>query len=503
MAGGRGASAARGGADGRPLIEVNADDPRAVLAALREALFADGPAVLPRRGASGAAKAGVVPADTCLVIETSGSTAVPKRVMLTREGLLASARASATRLGGGKTPREADGQWLLALPVDYVAGAQVLVRSLIAGTEPAVLPLDASFTPERFLTAAAQMTAPRRFTSLVPAQLIRLVDAAESPEASEVPAPAEAPAQTSAQTPAPASGLAQEVRAAVARFDAVLVGGQATPASVRERARALGWRIVTTYGASETSGGCVYDGIPLPGVSVRECDGEVQISGPVLAAGYLGDPERTADRFITDGSRRWYRTGDAGRVCEPAGAASSEDGLGAGAARDAGLRAPRVDITGRLDDVIISGGEKVMLGAVERCVRDVSGCERAVVVRAASETWGEVPVVALERPDVTAAVASGKVPIPAEIHAEANGANEDDAEQLLHSLRIACGEALGRAARPAHLHILPAIPRLSSGKPDRRALEREIAGECAVLGGQTPAREHEVRGDPEPPKTRG
>jgi 8-oxo-dGTP pyrophosphatase MutT (NUDIX family) len=160
-------------------------------------------------------------------------------------------------------------------------------------------------------------------------------------------------------------------------------------------------------------------------------DGEIWISSPSLARGYLGDPERTAAAFVTDGSGRWYRTGDAGSL-------------------EQHERGPRLTVSGRRDDVVISGGEKVSLGLVEQAVRELPGYGGAVVLAGADERWGEVPVVVAER----AALAG------------------QDPEQALELLRRAVGASLGRAARPGQLLILDAIPLLQSGKPDRRTLAR-------------------------------
>jgi O-succinylbenzoic acid--CoA ligase len=176
--------------------------------------------------------------------------------------------------------------------------------------------------------------------------------------------------------------------------------------------------VVRTYGSSETAGGCVYDGVPLAGVAVRVQDGEVQLSGPTLADGYLGDPERTAAVFLEEPAQRWYRTGDAG----------TWDG-------------ERLRVTGRLDDVIVSGGEKVSLGLVEATVRDLPGLGEAVVVRTGDPEWGEVPVVVTTAP-VDLAV-----------------------------LRRAVAERLGRAAAPRRVLVVEAIPLLASGKPDRIRLQ--------------------------------
>lgn len=438
----------------RELLVVNARHPRAVLDALRLALDGTGPAILPRRveadvatidgellepGAGEDAESLALPADApsdaCLVIETSGSTAAPKRVVLTARALRASDAATYRRLDELARREQASSeafptrQWLLALPVEYVAGAQVLARSIAAGTEPVAMP-EGPFTAEAFLAACREMTGDRRYCSLVPAQLLRLLEAAEGARAQGAGVHADA-------EPSLAAELAEAVRA----FDAILVGGQSTPPEARARAESLGWRIVTTYGSSETSGGCVYLGEPLPGVLAREEGGEILLSGPTLALGYLDDPERTADRFVEVGGRRWYRTGDAGCV-----------------ETDAAGRV-RVRVTGRLDDVIISGGEKVLLGAVEGIVRGMPGLEEAVVVGAPSAEWGEVPVV----------VAAG----------DADAGND---AAFLEAVRDAVGASLGRAARPSAIRRLEAMPLLPSGKPDRRAIAALLREASAADG---------------------
>ncbi|GGI44828.1 O-succinylbenzoic acid--CoA ligase [Agromyces flavus] len=386
----------------KPLIRVAADDTSALLAQLREAVLLDGLAVLPVPGAEEPADpiAGLVPDDVALVVETSGSTDAPKRVMLSGAALRASAGATSRFLGS------LHGQWLLALPATYIAGVQVLVRSLVGGTEPAALP-PGGFTAAAFAEAARTLDPDRPWlTSLVPVQLARLVEAAE--------------------------GGDRLVRAALGSFERILLGGQAAPPGLVERAAELGARVHRTYGSSETAGGCVYDGMPLPGVDVRIVDDEVQLAGRMLAEGYLDDPERTARAFVidTDG-RRWYRTGDLGSV--------GDDG--------------RLRIRGRADDVIISGGVKVALGEVERAVRSVAGFADAVVVRVPDAEWGERAAVVATRTD---------------------GAATSGSLSALAAATDAAG--LGPAARPVRLEVIDAMPLLASGKPDRRALETRLRG---------------------------
>jgi O-succinylbenzoic acid--CoA ligase len=370
----------------RPLRIVPVGDPALVSVALREALSGEGPAILPVSEPRPGARYGAVPKQVAVVIETSGSTNAPKRVMLSTDALLAGAAASSVSLGG-------PGQWLLCLPAHYIAGVQVLVRSIAAETHPVLLP-PGHFDPQQFTAYAEQLTEPLRYTSVVPVQLARLLEHAEHDP---------------------------RTLAVLRRFTGILVGGQALAPHLALRADELDLRLVRTYGSSETAGGCVYNGVPIGDTRVRMVDGQLELSGSVLAEGYLEDPGRTADRFIEEHSVRWYRTGDLGEI-------DPETGL--------------VRVLGRADNVIISGGEKVSLDAVERVVRGLPGLAEVVVVAGADPEWGQVPVV----------VAAG------------------DAAPNLDVVRAAVASALGRAARPARIAAVERMPLLASGKPDRQAL---------------------------------
>ena len=203
------------------------------------------------------------PDDVPLVVETSGSTGAPKRVALSRAAVLASVRASAARLG-------TTGPWVLALPPSYVAGLQVIVRSLVAG-HPPVLLADAGWPAGRGW-----------FVSLVPTQLRRMLSSAEDV-------------------------------AALRRAHTVLLGGGPIGARLRGDAEAAGVRVVATYGSAETAGGCVYDGVPLDGVAVALGEGgRIRIAGPTLFDRYDGRPELTR-AVLVDG---WFHTFDAGRIDE-------------------------------------------------------------------------------------------------------------------------------------------------------------------------------------------
>lgn len=256
-----------------------------------------------------------------LLIETSGSTGRPKGVVIPRRAVLASVEASARRLGES-------GRWLLALSSSYVAGVQVIVRSLVAGFEPIVVDgLDVG------RAAASDHTETPAFVSLVPTQLHRIMGQAEQ-------------------------------LAALAHCHTVLVGGGGLDADLRRRAEEHGVHVVATYGSSETAGGCVYDGVPLDGVGVTiGAGGRVRIAGPTLFSHYDADPELTAESVV-DG---WFLTSDAGRF--------DEDG--------------RLQIIGRIDDVVVSGGVKIPLAAVGERLRQHLQVEQAEVFGVADVEWGQ------------------------------------------------------------------------------------------------------------------
>ncbi|MGL5819235.1 MAG: o-succinylbenzoate--CoA ligase [Phycicoccus sp.] len=275
-----------------------------------------------------------LPADLAVVVGTSGSTGIPKRALLGAAALAASAQATHHRLGG-------PGQWLLALPAHHVGGLQVLLRSLAAGTPPVAVDTADGFTPSAFADAVALLdTRIRRYTSLVPTQLGRLLDDPGGP-------------------------------AALRHLDAVLVGGAALPRRLRARARESGVPVIPTYGMSETAGGCVYDGRPLDGTVVAiDPDGRVRLGGATLAHGYLGRRDLTAAAF-SDGpdGTRWFRTDDVGRL--------DDDGL--------------LHVDGRVDDLVITGAMKVAPRVVEDAVAThVAGVREVLVVGVPDTEWGEV-----------------------------------------------------------------------------------------------------------------
>lgn len=310
-----------------PLPQVVTDT-----AALERALAGDGPAVSPAGALTGLADG------TALVVGTSGSTGTPKLAMLSAGAVRASAAATERTLGG-------PGRWLLAMPATHVAGLQVLARSLLAGYAP-VAADDTSVAA--FTRAAAAMTGPRRYSSLVPTQLVRVLD---DPAATD----------------------------AARRLDAILVGGAALAPAVHARAVAAGLRVVRTYGMSETAGGCVYDGVPLDCAQVRvDADGVVSLGGDMVFSGYHGraTPELTCDDGV-----RWFRTNDLGTL---------DDGV--------------LTLLGRADDVINTGGLKVAPRVVEEALLADPRVLEACVVGVPDAQWGQAVAAALVLRDGTPTV---------------------------------------------------------------------------------------------------
>ena len=379
-----------------------------------------------------------------MVLRTSGSTTgTGKLVGVSMDALVASARATHKRLGG-------PGIWVLALPAYHAAGVQVLVRAAVAGTHVFNAYKEGGFDPQHLAqvidaacAAAADCDAGSSFdddavsscaggvggeaegalaaddsgracpvyTSLVPTQLRRALDD-------------------------------EQLRGALARLDAVLIGGAAADAQLLEQAKAAGIRVVTTYGMSETCGGCVYDGQPLPGVSmdVDQATGAIWLSGPMLATGYLGDEERTRRCFVSrpdtqagEPARRWFITSDRGHIV---------DG--------------RLQVLGRLDDVIISGGIKVEPGPIEALLALNPLVSECAVVGLPDLQWGQV---------VTAVVVPASMP----------GLGRVDEGAILAQIRVYLEQKLSGAQCPKQVLLADALPYKGIGKVDRRALAQSLA----------------------------
>ena len=367
---------------GPAILPVDPGLPAAVVARTLDAL---GPSELLTVDGTTAVSGGTgVADDTAVVIATSGSTGVPKGVELSASALTASAAASLARIRARPGER-----WLCCLPTFHIAGLGVLVRSLVAGTDPVIV-------------ASADVVDGGSWAhvSLVPTQLRRLIEAGRRPD-----------------------GL-----------KTVLLGGAAAAADLLADARAGGWPIVTTYGMSETCGGCVYDGVALDGVTAApDREGRIVISGPVLFSRYRRQPELTRSVLTGSGlAGGSFRTADLGFL-DPDG---------------------RLVIRGRADDVINTGGEKVLPGEVEAVLGTSPQVADVVVVGVPDAEWGE---------QVTAFVVPSDPAQPPD----------------LDHLRSIVRQALSARAAPKKVVVMPVFPQLPSGKPDRTALRESALHEAA------------------------
>jgi O-succinylbenzoic acid--CoA ligase len=372
-------------AAGPGFVRLRTVGPSEVAAALAESLDGGPPiATLPADPIERARAIGmfqpdqpVVEADAAVVVATSGSTGAPKGVVLSRGAIRASVEATQVRLGGV-------GDWVLALPTYYIAGLMVLARACLGGTRAVLVGSDL-----RKLQEAAGTLSERRYISLVPPQLDRAL-------------------------------CHDDVTEALAGFSAVLVGGGPTEVGLVERARAAGIRVVTTYGMSETCGGCVYDGEPLHGVAVDLADDDrILIRSNTLFAGYRLRPDLTAEAVV-DGR---FRTQDRGSW-------------------DAG----RLVVRGRTDDIVITGGHKVDLAEVEQSVQCWAADHgaRGAVLGVADQVWGTTIIAVSDMPG------------------------------SLADLQTVVRESLPAYAMPRELIYLDQLPWLANGKPDRSAIRSMI-----------------------------
>lgn len=314
-----------------------------------------------------------------LVVATSGSTGTPKGAQLTPANLVASADATHQVLGG-------TGQWLLAMPAHHIAGIQVLVRSLVAGVDPLCLDLSDGFSIPAFARAAHKLaaTGDRSYTGLTPMQLAKAMDSLEGIEA-------------------------------LRTFDAILVGGAATHPQLLDAAVKLRITVVTTYGSSETAGGCVYSGTPIPGARVRIGeDGRILLGGPMIAQGYRNVDSSAFS--VDDSGTAWFATSDAGAFV-----------------------GNTLNVTGRLDAIINSGGLKLHPEQLEQHILRVPGVEAACVVGIPDPRLGQMIVAAYS-----------------------GWASRAD---ILEAL-----DDLPRWQVPKDLRRLDALPTIGPGKVDRQAV---------------------------------
>lgn len=341
-----------------------------------------------------------------LVLASSGSSGEPHLVGLSIEALLASVKATHSVLDG-------PGRWILALASHHIAGAQVLMRAAATEISPQIVDCTHGFNPHNLLPAIAGATSDPElpgYLSLVPTQLSACLDAGH------------------------------DVVSALGCLHTILIGGSRLDPALRARAEEAGLRIIESFGMTETCGGCVYDGIPLPGIMVRtlEWDGaeRVAIAGPVLLTRYL-DQDST---FHDEAGTRWFISGDTGLI-------------------DAG---GRLKVMGRADDMIISGGLNIPPIRVDDALKNVPGVKDAWSVGLDDEKWGQVLSCLIVPEDMTS------FPPPAQF-----------VEHWGHTIREAVANQIGRPQAPHRIIFVPEIPQLASGKVNRlaaRALAESLTG---------------------------
>ena len=372
---------------------------RELATALRRTLLDDGPPIalvpgyapaavtaLTRRCVTPAATTSL-PEELAVICPTSGSTGDPRGVLLTTGNLRTASRLGDDRLGGPAA-------WFVALPPTSAGGLLAVTRSVLGPLDPTAWTgvagasrfAAAGFLAELtdFLGRTTAAGASAR-VSLVPTQLARLLD---HPGGDTI----------------------------LARLDAVLVGGGPLAPHLLARAHARGVPVVRSYGMTETSGGCVYDGLPLDEVGVTiGADSQIRIAGPTVAAGYLHPSQRPGMTFDGDS----VATGDRGAL---------DDG--------------RLTVLGRLDDVVAVRGSNVDRGAVELLLAGCPGVSEAAVTSVEHETdgWRLVAFVI------------------------------GDADPT--RLRTIVAESLGAAAVPTIVAV-GSLPRLPGGKVDLPSLETE------------------------------
>lgn len=320
-----------------------------------------------------------------LALSTSGYTGSAKLVLQTSQALLCSIKATETYLQGS-------GQWLAVLPHQYVGGLQVLLRSIVAGTNPVFLEAG-KFSAQKFVQAAAKLSHKKRYVSLVPTQLKILLDD-------------------------------EAACFALTQFAAVLVGAAAVTKNLLLKAQLNKINVVTTYGMSETCGGCVYSGQPLPGVEIKtDTENNIYIKGTVVTKSYLLKPNMQQVQL----NNAWFCTQDVG----------SWDGK-------------FLSVFGRSDDIVITGGMKVCANQVAEYVLESAKMQDCVVVGVADEFWGNVLV----------AFTVGR-------------------ETSISTIKNSIKKNIGSYAVPKIFLDLPNIPFLKSGKADKQKLLDIVKENCA------------------------
>jgi O-succinylbenzoic acid--CoA ligase len=324
------------------------------------------------------------------ILFTSGATGSPRAVSLSREAFEGSASASAERLGWTENDR-----WLTCLPLAHVGGLSIVTRCLIARR---TVVLASRFDPGAVAELIDQHDV--SLISLVPTMLTRLLNL--EPEWRPPPS-----------------------------LRAVLLGGGPVSDVVWNEA----WRrripLRATYGLTETCSqvatgteSAPRDLLPLAGTEIRINAGCIEVRSLYMCSCTLTGEHCTSDGFL--------RTGDLGRL--------RSDGV--------------LEVLGRADDLIITGGENVLPEDIEAELESHPQISRAVVFGFPDDEWGEIVAAAL--------VADGVQPEAAEF-------------------REWCDGRLASFRRPRRISWLSELPETPTGKIDRPAVIEATAGRLEEL----------------------
>jgi len=361
-------------ADGDAVVVLDPAAPRAVIDGLVEQLA---PTAVVVEGERHARPEGIpVPEGIAAVVVTSGTTARPKGVELTYDGLTAIGHGWAAAIG-----HESDDHWLVCVPLHHVAGLAILARASVTG---ATVTVRDGFDLDDVATAPGAIGA--TLVSVVPTMLGRLLD----------------------------------VGAPMHEYRRVVTGGAPLADALRTRAQEGNVAVIDAYGQSETWGGCVANGVPIPGARVRLGNqDEIEIAGPMVMRDYRREPEASRRAFTHDG---WLRTGDVGLLTNG-----------------------HVRVVDRLRDLVITGGVNVSPVEVEQVLALHPAVADCAVTGRADPEWGE-------------RVVAHVVP------------RDAGAPPSLDDLRAFGREWLTTPKLPRELELVDEIPRSTGGKILRREL---------------------------------
>lgn len=272
--------------------------------------------------------------ESSLIINTSGTTKTPRLTVLSFKSLFYSAKCSIKTLSNRK------GQWLLALPINYIAGIQVIIRSVILNIFPQVINFNVSFSQKSFLYTFHKMTKSIKYTALVPTQLFRLLNKYN-----------------------------YYVIEALQKFHTILIGGDFISKDLTDKIKKYNIQVSTTYGCTESSGGCVYNHIPMKGINiiVNSLNQRICINGPILCRGYLNNKNLNKKSFQIINKKRFFITDDIGYKNRNS-----------------------IYISKRINNIIKIGGIKHSINDIQEVLNKIFFIKESILIKINNLEWGEI-----------------------------------------------------------------------------------------------------------------